>query len=300
MKARQLLSMMCCLMSASSGAAFAGTEATAWTSNHPTLTLEGARVVLAQALGYARAHSAPGASIAIVDSGGRTILIERLDGTFAASPDVSVGKARTAVAFQRATRDIEDAINKGRFAMDTVSAVTAFTPLRGGVPLVVDGQIAGAVGVSGAASAQQDDEIATAAAEALGTAGNTGNGLFYVPAPAVVAASSQGDTGATLLETRSFEVNASRRDAAGLAEIHDFDADVFYVIAGAASLVTGGTLVSPSTIAPGEHRGHGLDGGVEQHLAAGDVIVIPRGLPHWFRAVDSGFRYFVVKSHDAL
>jgi glc operon protein GlcG len=102
-----------------------------------------------------------------VDAGGHTIYLERLDGTFAASSDVSIGKARTAANFMNATRAMEDSINNGRPALAAVIGTTAFTPLRGGVPILVNGQIVGAIGVSGAATAAQDEEIATAGAHAL-------------------------------------------------------------------------------------------------------------------------------------
>jgi uncharacterized protein GlcG (DUF336 family) len=139
--------------------------------NQPTLTLEGAKRVAAAAIAYARSHGAPGGSIAIVDAGGHTLYLERLDGTFAASADVSIGKARTAVNFQKPTRALEDAINKGRPALLPVSNVTWFTPLQGGVPILVDGRVIGGIGVSGALSQQQDEEIAAAGAQALVSTG---------------------------------------------------------------------------------------------------------------------------------
>jgi glc operon protein GlcG len=133
----------------------------------PTLTLDGAKRVVAAALAYARSHGAPGAAVAVVDAGGHTICLERLDNTFPASADVSIGKARTAANFGRATRGMEDAINKNRPALAAVAAVTPFTPLQGGIPIMVDKQVVGAIGVSGAASAQQDEEIAIAGAGAF-------------------------------------------------------------------------------------------------------------------------------------
>lgn len=136
-------------------------------TTQPTLTLEGAKRVVAAAMAYARSHDAPGAAVAVVDAGGHTILLERLDGSFPASADVSIGKARTAANFGRPTRGMEESINKGRPALAAVAAVTAFTPLMGGIPILVDQEVVGAVGVSGAASAQQDEEIAVAAAAAL-------------------------------------------------------------------------------------------------------------------------------------
>jgi len=136
-------------------------------TTQPTLTLEGAKRAVAAAIAYARSHGAPGAAIAVVDAGGHTICLERLDGTFPASADVSIGKARTAANFGRPTRGIEDSINKNRPALAAVAAVTPFTPLRGGIPILVGQQVVGAIGVSGGASAQQDEEIAIAGAGAF-------------------------------------------------------------------------------------------------------------------------------------
>jgi glc operon protein GlcG len=100
----------------------------------------------------------------VVDEGGNLIAAERLDNTFAAGANISIGKARTAALFKRPTKAFEEIINKGRTAMATLPD---FTPLQGGVPIIVNGQIVGAIGVSGAASAQQDEEIAVAGANAL-------------------------------------------------------------------------------------------------------------------------------------
>ena len=128
------------------------------------LTLEGAKKVIAAAVAEAKQQHAPGGVIAVVDDGGNLIALERLDGTFAAGANISIGKARTAALFKRPTKFFEDVINKGRTAM---SALPDFTPLQGGVPIVVDDQIIGAVGVSGAASAQQDEALAIAGANVL-------------------------------------------------------------------------------------------------------------------------------------
>jgi glc operon protein GlcG len=136
-------------------------------TTQPTLTLEGAKRAVAACIGDRGGHGAPGAAIAVVDAGGHTICLERLDGTFPASADVSIGKARTAANFGRATRGIEDSINKNRPALAAVAAVTPFTPLQGGIPILVGQQVVGAIGVSGGASAQQDEEIAIAGAGAF-------------------------------------------------------------------------------------------------------------------------------------
>jgi glc operon protein GlcG len=130
------------------------------------LTLDGAKKVIAAAVAEAKTKEAPGGAIAVVDEGGNLVAVERLDNTFAAGANISIGKARTAVLFKRPTKFFEDVINKGRTAMTTLND---FTPLQGGIPIVVDGQVIGGVGVSGAASAQQDEELAIAGANALAT-----------------------------------------------------------------------------------------------------------------------------------
>jgi glc operon protein GlcG len=128
------------------------------------LTLEGAKKVIAAAVAEAKSKNAPGGAIAVVDESGNLVAVERLDNTFAAGANISIGKARTAVLFKRPTKFFEDVINKGRTAMATLND---FTPLQGGIPIIVDGQVIGGVGVSGAASAQQDEELAIAGANAL-------------------------------------------------------------------------------------------------------------------------------------
>ena len=185
----------------------------------PNLTLAGAERAAAAALTYARSYAAPGAAIAIVDGGGHTMLVVRLDGTFAAGADISVGKARTAVMFKRPTHGLEEVINKGRDAMIPVAAVTWFTPLQGGVPILVDGQVAGGIGVSGASSAQQDEEIAMAGAQALSTPVPAVT-VERISANQVAAGFAEGETGTTLITRPDFRVNASRRDGPGQAEIH--------------------------------------------------------------------------------
>ena len=127
------------------------------------LTLDGAKKVAAAAAAEA-ARNNEGAAIAVVDDGGNLMYLERLDGTFAAGPRISIGKARTAALFKKPTAAFEDIIKNGRTAM---VALEDFTPLQGGVPLEVDGKVVGAVGVSGAASQQRDEAVAKAGAAAL-------------------------------------------------------------------------------------------------------------------------------------
>lgn len=258
----------------------------------PVLTLSAARGAVESALAAARQRGAPGAAIAVVDAAGQLVASERLDGTFPAAPAVSAGKARTAVAFAKPTRVLEDAVNKGRITMTTLPEITSFTPLQGGVPLTIGGRIVGAIGVSGASSAQQDDEISQAAADAFAS-GTAGAAVEYRPAADVQHALSRGDA---LIESPEFKVNASRRDTAGEGEIHLRDTDIFYVLDGSAEFVAGGELVDARPAGDGELRGREVRGGRTYRLVRGDVITVPRGVPHWFRRVDAPFLYYVVKS----
>src|SRR5439155_10012845 len=109
---------------------------------------------------------APGGVIAVVDDGGNLMALERLDGTFSAGANISIGKARTAVMFKKPTRFFEELINSNGKGRTVMAALNDFTPLIGGIPIIVDDQIIGGVGVSGAASAQQDEELALAGAAA--------------------------------------------------------------------------------------------------------------------------------------
>ena len=128
------------------------------------LTLEGAKKVIAAAEAEALKNRV-GCNVAVVDDGANLIAFHRIDPTFPAGARVSIGKARTAALFRQPTKNFEDVITeKGRTSM---IALDDFTPLQGGVPIVVGGQIVGAVGVSGASSADQDEQFAKAGAAAL-------------------------------------------------------------------------------------------------------------------------------------
>ncbi len=133
-------------------------------ATHPSLTLDGAKKVAEAAAAFAKANGAAG-NIAVVDEGGHLLYFLRLDGSFPAGASVSIGKARTAATFKKPTKDFEDTINRGRIAM--TSLPPDFTPLQGGVPIKHHDQIVGAIGVSGAKSAMQDEEVAYAGAHAI-------------------------------------------------------------------------------------------------------------------------------------
>lgn len=127
--------------------------------------------------------------------------------------------------------------------------------------------------------------------------GSAGAGTAPAPVTLVPAAevSSAFEKGRALIETPQYKIHASRREGAGMAEVHVRDTDVIYVLEGAAELVTGGTVVGPKTIATDEIRGASIEGGEPRALRKGDVMVVPNGVPHWFRHVDGPLRYYVVK-----
>lgn len=270
-----------------------------------SLNLDGAKKAIAAAVEYAKKNNAPGGVIAVVDEGGNLMALERLDGTFAMGATISIGKARTAVLFKKPTRFFEELINKGRTAM---TAVDGFTPLIGGIPIIIDDQVVGGVGVSGAASANQDEELALAGANALmaGAAKTenptsssakessmqTAQAATFIDSKKVAAAFAKG---MPLLETAGYKVHASRRVDPGQAEIHTLDTDVIYVVDGSATLVTGGKAIDTKTIAPNEIRGSRIEGGEEHHITKGDAIIIPNGVPHQFTSVTGELHYFVCK-----
>ena len=273
--------------------------ANAQTVDKKTLTIEGAKKVIAGAVAYAKKNNAPGGVIAVVDDGGNLMALERLDGTFAAGANISIGKARTAVLFKRPTKAFEDIIKNGRTAMVALPDAY-FTPLQGGVPITIAGQIVGGVGVSGAASAQQDEELAIAGANVFAdtTLSNTtrtnGPAAIFYDAKQV---STSFSTGAVLLDgsDRNYMVHTSRRDKAGLAEIHGLDTDIIYVLQGTATFVTGGTAVDAKEIAADELRGPRIEGGITRQLTKGDVIIVPNNTPHWFKEVNGEFLYYTIK-----
>src|ERR1051325_1426107 len=217
----------------------AATGATAQTVQKNSIPRDGARRAIAAAIDAARVMQAPGGVIAVVDDGGNLVALERLDGTFAAGANISIGKARTAVLFKRPTKTFEEIIKNGRTAMVALPDAF-FTPLQGGVPIEYEGQIVGGVGVSGAASAQQDEELAIAGASVFKSMAMNPE---VPPAPVTyfekekVAAAF--DKGAVLFDASDkYMVHASRREKPGLGEVHAKDADIIYVLAGTETFTT--------------------------------------------------------------
>jgi len=128
------------------------------------LTLDAAKQVAAAAETEAKRRGST-VVIVVVDDGGHVLLLERLDDTQVASVEVGIGKARTAAIFRRPSKDFEDQVRNGRVA---ALALPGATPLQGGIPIVVDGKVLGAVGVSGN-TPQEDEDIAKVGAAAIAT-----------------------------------------------------------------------------------------------------------------------------------
>lgn len=108
-----------------------------------------------------------GAAIAVVDDSGSLIYFERLENTMPAAAQIAIGKAATAAAFRRPTISIENLIQELRIPMLVLGGITntPYVPLMGAYPIMVDGEVAGAVSVAGAKTGENDDIIAKVAAE---------------------------------------------------------------------------------------------------------------------------------------
>jgi glc operon protein GlcG len=134
----------------------------AQTINVTVLDQAGAQTVLQAAAEIAQQRNAPSA-IAVVDPAGDLLAFQRMDGVRPASTDLAIEKARTAARLRRPTEEIEDSINQGRTAFVTAGIAA----LRGGMPIRVNDEVVGAVGVAGL-SKETDTATANTAAAALG------------------------------------------------------------------------------------------------------------------------------------
>ena len=256
------------------------------------LTLEAAEKVAEAAQAEARKRNAT-VVIVVVDDGGYPVVLKRLNDTQVASVDVGIGKARTAAIFRRPSKDFEDQIKNGRVASLILPGAT---PLQGGIPLLADGKVVGAIGVSGN-TPQEDEDIAKAGAAGFQTGNKqTASPVTYLPAKQV----SQGFVkGAPLVRGKNYKVDASHRDEPGVVEVHTRDTDIIYMLEGTATLVTGGATVDAQMIEPEEIRAKESRGGDSRVVTKGDVVVIPNGTPHWFKEVKGPINYYVVKVRSA-
>lgn len=118
----------------------------------------------------------------------------------------------------------------------------------------------------------------------------------YYPRQQVATAFAKGET---LTQGRSglaiYRVLTARRDRPGKVEVHSLDTDIVYVVQGTATFVTGGSVVGAKHTAPSEIRGQSIRGGTPHQLGPEDIIIIPHGVPHWFKSVQPPFLYLVIK-----
>jgi uncharacterized protein GlcG (DUF336 family) len=265
----------------------AGAAAEFSTVEVPALTRQGAQRV-AETVGAAAAARGVAPVVSVVDAGGALLYLLRPDAAQVASVAVTTDKARTAAIYRRPSKDFEDQAAHGRpSALHLAGAV----PLQGGMPILRDGHVVGAVGVSGASSADEDQELAVLGAQAATADDGTAEATLF--SNAQVAATFE--TGGLLLDTPGYKVDAGRRTAPGEVEFHEHVVDIMHVVQGTATVVAGGQMVDQRPVGPGEVRARAVEGGTSHELTAGAVLVVPAGVPHQFLTVSDPFLYLVVK-----
>jgi len=237
----------------------------------PSLTCAGAALV-AEAVAAEAGRRKVSPVVAVVDAAGALVHLWRPDGAQVASVGVATDKARTAALYRRPSKDFEDQASGGRpSALHLAGAV----PLQGGMPLLCAGEVIGAIGVSGASTAAEDQALAALGARVAELA-------MRGPAPATLLAAGEIDLafahGGLLVDTPRYQLDAARRSGPGEVECHDTVTDVMRVVEGTATVVTGIG-----------------DAAVTHELGRDDVLVIPAGLPHQFTAASDPFHYLVVK-----
>lgn len=128
----------------------------------------------------------------------------------------------------------------------------------------------------------------------LAVAAADGSGVTFVDHDKVAAAISKGGA---MVSQPDLIVMGSHRDKAGQVEVHDKESDVIYMIEGEATFVTGGTATGLHRTTPTQSLGTGIEGGETHHLVKGDIIVVPAGVPHWFKEIHPpSISYYVVKA----
>jgi mannose-6-phosphate isomerase-like protein (cupin superfamily) len=116
--------------------------------------------------------------------------------------------------------------------------------------------------------------------------------VTYVDAPKVAEALAKGGS---LVTASNLSVSGNHRAVPGQVEVHEKETDILYIVEGDATFVTGGTMTGGRQTGPGQMRGTDVEGGQTQHLKKGDVVVIPAGIPHWFKEVSPTINYLTVK-----
>jgi mannose-6-phosphate isomerase-like protein (cupin superfamily) len=101
--------------------------------------------------------------------------------------------------------------------------------------------------------------------------------------------------GGVVVTQPDLKIQMGKRTETGESEVHDKETDTFYIFSGTATFVTGGQMVGSKLTGPGQYRGTGITGGTTHTLTKGDVMVVPAGMPHWFKEVKEPIDYYVVK-----
>src|SRR5207248_1545222 len=143
--------------------------------------------------------------------------------------------------------------------------------------------------VSGASSADEDQELSVIGAGALAAPLQGTNGAWIFPRGLV---EQTFQTGGLLLDAPTYKIDAGRREGPGEVEYHERVTDVMHVLEGSATVITGGEMVDPREVGPGELRASGVVDGTRHEVAEGDVLAIPGGVPHQFVEVSDPFLYF--------
>jgi quercetin dioxygenase-like cupin family protein len=131
------------------------------------------------------------------------------------------------------------------------------------------------------------------------TATRSPSGAIYIESEKVAAAISKGgvlyDGNA---DEKNYEVHIGRDEKAkGQAATHKLTTHIIYVLDGSATYVTGGTLVDAKTVAPNEVRGSAIEGGETHHLAKGEILIVPNGVPHQIKEVQGPFIRYEIDVH---
>ena len=134
--------------------------------------------------------------------------------------------------------------------------------------------------------------LLTIGALASAQRGPSQSGVVYVDAATGAAALAKSGP---LVTRPDLLVSGSHRDKGGQVEVHDKETDVLYIVDGEATFVFGGKMVGGKSSRPDQWLGTDITGGETRQLVKGDVMVVPAGVPHWFKEVSKSVSYFVVK-----
>ena len=153
--------------------------------------------------------------------------------------------------------------------------------------------VLGFMGISGAQAAKQET-LATPKTETAAAA--PARGAIFFSRQQVEEGFAKGATLFDFSPEHNYKVITGRRTSPGQVEVHTNDTDITYVVEGSFTMVTGGTMVDPKNQSPTEIRATSVTGGEARQMSKGDLIIIPKGTPHWMQKVDGTVLYLVIKT----